>query len=85
MADAVIFGVGHPQTCVPHRFRRRIVTIEVGTLRSALHHDGIDAYVRCPVKGISVQVADGQRQRALGVGTIGQVGALKLELSPGLT
>ena len=84
MADAVVLGVGHSQIGVPHRFRRRIVAIEVGTLRSAFHDDGIDACVGCPVKGVSVQVADSDCQRALGVRTVGQVKAVKLELGPGL-
>ena len=85
MADAVVFGVGHPQTGVPVRFRGRIVAIEIGALRSTLHHDGIDPYARCPIKGVSVQVADSDGQRAIAVRAIGQISALKLQLSPSLT
>jgi hypothetical protein len=53
-------------------------------LRSALHDDSIDPYVRCPVKGVAVQVADDDGQRAPGMSAIGQISAFKLELCPGL-
>jgi len=84
MTDAVVHRVGHRQIGVPIRLGGRIIAIEIGTSSSPLHDDGIDLYIRCPIKGVTVEVADNDGQWAAGMRAIGQISAFKLELCPGL-
>jgi hypothetical protein len=84
VADAVVRRVGHRQVGVPIRLGGRIIAIQIGAPHSPLHHDGIDPDVGCPVKGVTVEVADNDGLWAAGVRPIGQISAFELELCPGL-